>query len=546
MAVSGMGKWFEEAEKDIIIQSQEGIEHRYYNLIYDNLWEDFSRTVLRHPNKPALYVNNEYVSYYNFAERIINFASGLSSQCKIKKGDVVALLMVNSIEFCISFYATIYLGAIALPLSTKLKSTELSFMLTDSKAKILITNPEWIPNINPIIKDTYIEKIVITPPTRNSSSYKSSDSSHIPYHALFLNTKINPPPIAREDGAVIMYTSGTTGHPKGAYLTHFNLLQSIISYERTLKLSSEDSTLIAVPIFHITGLAALFLLFMHIGGTIHLLPYFNEKKVLDILDKHSITFFHAAPTVYIMLMDYGRDYYKLPFLRKAACGGGPISEETIIKLKRWMPNLEFHTIYGLTETSSPATIFPTDIVIKSKMVSCGLPIPVVDCKIIDENGMDITGKGIGELCIRGPVVAQKYWHNEVATAQAFKDGWFKTGDIAKIDAEGYVYILDRLKDMINRGGEKIYTLEVENIIYSHPQVKEVAVIGAADPVYGEVARAIVIPNGSNISETDIQEWVKQRLAKYKVPKYVNFVSELPKNVNGKIDKKFLREKYQSV
>ncbi|OIQ61888.1 Long-chain-fatty-acid--CoA ligase [Moorella thermoacetica] len=546
MAVSGYGKWFELAEKDLKTRKFNGVEYRYYDHGTTNLWEDFSRSVSRQPDKTALRAGNSSLSYREMQEASRRLASGLWNKYQVKKGDVVALLLVNSIDFCLSFYAAMYLGAIALPLSTKLKATELNFMLKDSGARILITNPEWLPNVLPFIKETSIEQIIVTEPITDKININFGNASITTLKNVFRETEIPPAPVDEQDGAVIMYTSGTTGKPKGAYLTHFNLLQSVISYERTLQLTAADSTLIAVPIFHITGLAALFLLFMHIGGTVYLLPFFNTQEVLNILTCYSITFFHAAPTVYIMLLEQGYRHYQLPDLRKAACGGGAIPIETIKKIKTWIPQLEFHTVYGLTETSSPATLFPGDVATSPRIGTSGIPIPVVDCKVIDAEGRDITGKGVGELCIRGPVVTQQYWNNDEATTRAFQGGWFRTGDVARIDGDGYVYIMDRLKDMINRGGEKIYSLEVENVIYSHPGVKEVAVIGSVDPIYGEVARAVVVPNnhGSSITGREIQDWVRARLAKYKVPQYVNFVNELPKNANGKIDKKLLRQQFQ--
>lgn len=547
VAVSGYGKWFDSAEKDLITKEYNGIKYRCYATDTGNLWDDLSHTVTRYQDKMALLAGNNNLTYRELHEECIRLASGLAKTYGVKKGDIVALLLVNSLEFCLSFYATMSLGAIALPLSTKLKSTELNFMLKDSGARVLITNPEWLPNVLPIIKETSIEHLIVTTPVTANFSYDTiGNASIISFDSVFQDQAKLPQVVVNpDDGAVIMYTSGTTGKPKGAYLTHFNLLQSIISYERTLQLTDKDSTLIAVPIFHITGLAALFLLFMHIGGTVYLLPFFNARQALDILSYHSITFFHAAPTIYIMLLEHGYGQYSLPNLQKAACGGGAISVETIKKLKIWMPHLEFHTVYGLTETSSPATLFPGDVATSSKIGTSGIPIPVVDCKVIDASGKDISGEGIGELCLRGPVVAQKYWHNEAASAKAFQGGWFRTGDVARIDSEGYIYIMDRLKDMINRGGEKIYSLEVENVIYSHPAVKEVAVIGAPDPVYGEVARAVIVPNNqsSSITANEIKEWVSKRLAKYKVPQYVDFVNELPKNANGKIDKKLLRQQF---
>jgi long-chain acyl-CoA synthetase len=539
MPISGASRWSDHQGIDVC-EKAKSTEWRYYDTA-NNLLEDLYLTIEKYPNKIALKDGEKFITYQEMATRIEQLASGLQKECQVLKGDLVALLMVNSIEFCLSFYAALYLGAIVLPLSTKLKSTELDFMLEDAKPKVLIANPEWLQNIKSTISRP--EFLVVTSPNKTNNNLNGNVSNTKPFNSLVSKDRINPVPVSAEDGAVIMYTSGTTGKPKGAYLTHFNLLQGVVSYQHTLKLTSADSTLICVPIFHITGLTALFLLFMHLGGTVHLLPYFNAKKTLDILATEQVTFFHAAPTVYIMLLAHGSGRYQLNALRKAACGGGAISGETISKLKKWLPQLEFHTVYGLTESSSPAILFPGDVATSSKIGSSGIPIPVTDCKIIDEDGREIIDEDrAGELCIRGPQVIQKYWNN--ANSKAFDHGWFKTGDIAMIDCEGYVYIQDRIKDMINRGGEKVYSLEVENVIFCHPKVKEVAVIGAADQTYGEVVRAVVVlTEPDSVSAEEIKQWVRNRLAKYKTPSYIDFVNDLPKNANGKIDKKLLRELY---
>jgi len=321
-------------------------------------------------------------------------------------------------------------------------------------------------------------------------------------------------------------------------------LQSVATYEHTLGLTNSDSALIAVPIFHITGLVALFLLFMHLGGTVHLQRYFKTDQVVDILKNRDISFFHAVPAIYLMLLEYGPRRTELPFLRKVACGGGPIAPDTILKFKEWLPQVEFHTVYGLTETSSPLSVFPGDAAASPKIGSCGLPVPIARCMIIDSQGRDVSEGGVGELLVRGAMVAQEYWHDPIATEESFVDGWFRTGDVARIDQDGYLYILDRIKDMVNRGGEKIYSIEVENVIYTHAGIKEVAVIASNDQVYGEVARAIVVPyTGIRVTEDEIRDTVREKLASYKVPKYVNFVDELPRNANGKIDKRLLRERY---
>ncbi|WP_198543750.1 class I adenylate-forming enzyme family protein [Petroclostridium xylanilyticum] len=542
MNSTDIGVWPLNIVQGMIKEVYNNIEYDVFEEKPDNLYMSLVNTANLYPDKLALIEQNRKVTFREFKELVDIVASNLYSIYDVRKGDRVALLMVNSIDFCVSFYALAKLGSISVPLSTKSKSTELIHPLKDSGAKILILNEQWWKNVKDIIHLTSIEYCIISGSKccRNINGkvmetlYKKEEAG--------IGIEYDLP--KAHDPAVIMYTSGTTGSPKGALLSHFNILHGVISYKRIFNLSSDDSTIIAIPIFHITGLAALLALFVHIGGTIYLLPYFDAQKVLDVIKTNHITFLHGSPTVFILLLEQSRNFGELKSLKKAACGSANMPPEVLAKIKRWLTHMDFHTVYGLTETSSPATVFPTDVYSSSKIGSSGLPIPGLEIKIVDEQGNQLSPNEVGELLVKGPVVLEKYWNNTEATANSIKDGWFKTGDLAKIDDDGYIYILDRKKDMINRGGEKVYCLEVENVLYDHPAIKEVAVIGVPDSVYGEVVKAVIVLNkGCTLTEKEIREWMSKRLAKYKIPQYIQFIDDMPRTDNGKISKKLIREIY---
>ena len=344
-----------------------------------------------------------------------------------------------------------------------------------------------------------------------------------------------------EDDVIIMFTSGTTGASKGVVLSNFNVGNAIASYEACMGITSADKTVIATPIYHITGLIALLGLFIHCGGTIYLHLQYRPERVLECCVKEHITLVHAAPTVFLMLLEKRKDYPKVPSVKQFACGSANMPPEAIRELKEWMPQMAFRTVYGLTESSSPATIFPEDAAGSKKIGPSGRPIPGLQMKLIDTDGREVPEGESGELAIYGNVILDRYY--DLKTEALTEDGWFRSGDIARFDSDGFVYIIDRKKDMINRGGEKIWSNEVENVLYDMEGVLEAAVIAIPDSKYGEVPMAVVRRENEKITEAGIKAWVKKRMAKFKVPEYVVFVDELPKTHNGKISKRTLREQY---
>ena len=422
-------------------------------------------------------------------------------------------------------FACAQLGAITVTLNTKLKARELEFMLQNAGARVLLTNPEEWPQIDAIRERLPCEAYYRTP-----------------YPELFAE-RPSPPPVLvhEEDAAFIMYTSGTTGRPKGAMGTHLGIINSAITYERCYGLGDGERTLVAVPLFHVTGLIAQFLTLAHLGGTVVVMPTFDAAEALRLIDAERITHMIAAPTVFVMML-LQPDYRGAgATLRALGYGGAPIASETVRQLREWLPRCRLHNTYGLTETSSPATCLPDADALR-RISSVGWPIPTADVRTVEPGTARECAPGeVGELLIRGPMVVPGYWANPQATAATMGDGWLRTGDLATIDGDGYVTIMDRIKDMINRGGEKIFCVEVEEVLCSHPGVLEAAVVGMPDPVYGEAVKACVVPRpGARVEEEELRAWVRERLAKFKVPRDVTVLEALPRNPNGKVVKGLLR------
>lgn len=512
-------------------------EYLSFEDLPQNLYASLAITAKRFPDKVALSDPCGEVTYEQFLDRVDRLASALYSFYHVSKGDVCALLSVNSIDFCVAYYAIEKIGAVTMPLSTKLKAHELEFPLINSGAKLLILDENWLVNVEPILSETGLKALIFT--GEGEDKPEGSRLRNLPCTEAMISEP------GYEDGAILIYTSGTTGKPKGALLTHFNLLHGIECYKNILKVTEKDVTALSVPIFHITGLAAVLGLFVRVGGTIHLLPTFNARKTLEIIVEKGVTFLHASPTIFILLLENQNDFPVLPELKTIACGGANLPIEVIRKLHVWVPEIKVHTVYGLTETSSPATVFPDDPLDVGKLGSSGIPIPGLELRIkaSESNVVNEPGKP-GEIELRGSNVITEYFKPENGANIVFQDGWFATGDIGLVDAEGYVYVLDRKKDMINHGGEKVFCLEVENRIIEFPGVDECAVIGVPDPIFGEAVKAIIrLKKGCLCSEEELKQFLVKSLAKYKLPTSFVFVNEIPRTESGKINKRLLKEMY---
>ena len=318
-------------------------------------------------------------------------------------------------------------------------------------------------------------------------------------------------------------------------------MNAVATYQKILNITADDISVIPIPIYHVTGMVALLGLFIHCGGTLYLHKIFNARRVLQCVKEHNITFLHASPTVFSMLLEEKDLFPSLPTLKQFACGSSNMPKEKLTAIHNWLPHSVFHTVYGLTETTSPATIFPGDASTSPYIGSSGFPVPGTVFEIRDDNGAPLKDGQIGEIWIHGNVVLTSYYKTDTPS---LKDGWLGTGDLGYFNEKGYLFVVDRKKDMINRGGEKICSFDVENEIYKLKGVNEAAVVGIPDDVYGEVAAALVkLDPGSDLDEPKIQALLHKKIAKYKIPKRILITDEIPLTPNGKIDKRAIRKMF---
>ncbi|GKX50647.1 class I adenylate-forming enzyme family protein [Budvicia aquatica] len=501
-----------------------------------HLYQSLQQSVEARGEHAAICFEGHRYSYAQFNHSVSLNILCLAENFKLKKGDVIVLALGNRPEFCSLYYAAMALGVIVVPLSTKLKSDDSQNILDSVDAEVVFFDPEYQP---------WLASPSQTKPDHRISlsdwqfMLRNADNHTLP-------SPITDTAITSDDIAAIIYTSGTTGSPKGAAITHGNFLHAITAYQQTLNLTSKDSTILPIPICHITGLSALLCLFIHIGGTIHLHQRFNADEILKAISQYEITFLHGSPTVFILLTQEAEKHlteYHYSSLRMIACGAGHLNIGIINKLSELFPNTEIRPIYGLTETTSPASIFPLDARESNKVGSSGLPIAGLECQIRDDSNRLLTTNEIGHLWLRGPVVIKEYWKNPQANQQYFQDGWFYTGDIASLDSDNYLFIKDRSKDMINRGGEKIYCIEIENLISNYPGVKDISIVPKHSEIYGEEAVAYIVAHqDSPLVSDNISQWLSDKIAKFKIPSKIIFIPELPKNTNGKTNKLLLRQK----
>ena len=504
-----------------------------------HLSEMLRQTKSIYPHKEALVFNSRRLTYQQMWDQVELIAGNLSV-IGVRQGDRVALILGNSIEFSLLVFACAKLGAIAVTLNARLQEQELSYMLNHSGSTVLIVDTDNVHKVENIRDAGSISKITHyflvgqTEVTRDD---------YIPYERLEQRTASPSPDISisEDDPLFIMYTSGTTGLPKGAIGSHLGVIHSALNYEQVMESNSSTRTLIAVPLFHVTGLIGQLLHMVRVGGTSIIMKRYSTEEYIRLVSEEKATFLFNVPTIYVMMTTHPLfNQYTYSDVNCIAYGGAPMSVDTISTLRRVFPGAMLHNAYGSTETSSPATIMPQNFP-DNKIESVGLPVPVAEVKIIHPDGSNCGIDEVGELLIKGPMVIEGYWQNEKANQDSFVDGYWKSGDLARIDEDGFVFIMDRIKDMINRGGEKIFSVEVENVLYNHPKVQEAAVIGVPDQLFGEVVMAVIVPKANaSVSQEEIKQFVSERLAHYKVPSIVEVVSELPRNPGGKVMKAQLK------
>ncbi|MBV8650180.1 MAG: long-chain fatty acid--CoA ligase, partial [Alphaproteobacteria bacterium] len=365
----------------------------------------------------------------------------------------------------------------------------------------------------------------------------------------FLAPSLVPPPalVAEDDTAIILYTSGTTGRPKGAMLTHLSLAHSTRNFALCLGFGAEDRAVLTVPASHVTGLVALVLTMLGCGGSVIMMRAFKARDFLALAAAERMTYTLMVPAQYnLCLMQPDMERFDLAAWRIGAFGGAPMPEATIAALAQRLPALALVNGYGATETTSPTSLMPPGLN-TAHSDSVGHVVPGGIVRVVDEAGADVPPGATGEIWTKGAMVVPGYWNRPEATESEFTDGFWHSGDIGSLDANGFLRVFDRKKDMINRAGYKIFSAEVENVLSHHPRIVESAVIGVPDPVLGERVKAIVVPRDDGVTPEAIRGFCAERLADYKVPEFVVLVADpLPRNANGKLQKAVLRERHGAL
>ena len=500
--------------------------------------EIIRNTVMQYGKKDALFLEGQKMTYEELDQMSNRLISALQNRYGMKKGDRLLTLVGNSLEFAIIVTACLKSGIVMVPVNTKLTAPEVAYIIGHSKPSVIFANQELLG----VIEDCKEKNEEVRPFSRQIIAVGDASKETLNLTAL-LEEDSEPAEteITETDPAFILYTSGTTGRPKGAVLSHVNIVHSVMHYQLRFQSDNEMRTMLAVPFFHVTGLVAQFLQMVYVGGSMVILTHYNNEKYIKQSYDLNVNFHFNVPTIFIMmatsplLKEYSFEQVKI-----VAFGGSPIYQQTLEKLMEIFPNASYHNCYGATETASPTTVMPAGFPM-SKATSVGKAVDTAELKVIDSNDREQGVNEIGELLIKGPMVIGEYWDNPQANESSFVDGYWRSGDIAKIDEEGYVYILDRKKDMINRGGEKVYSIEVEDVLKKHPEIIEAAVVAAPDPIFGERVKAIIVSDTLNEeNQAVIREYCSQYLAKFKIPEIYEFIDELPKTASGKVLKHTLR------
>ncbi|CAN5232011.1 class I adenylate-forming enzyme family protein [soil metagenome] len=496
-----------------------------------SIWTMVAEAAARNPDGEALIFDDERMTWREVAQASAQIAAGFK-EIGLKPGDRVALLLGNRIEFVLALYGAAHLGLVTVMLGTRQQKPEIAYVLTDCGAKALIYEDDLIERLPDSVE---------LPLLLHRISIRGTGGS-LAFADLVATEALQAPAIVREDDtAMILYTSGTTGKPKGAMLAHCNLVHSAMVYEACLDMRSDDRSIAAVPLAHVTGIAANIMTMARCAGALIIVADFKAADYLRLASHERATHSVMVPAMYnLCLLQSDFESYDLSAWRIGGYGGAPMPVATIERLAEKLPGLSLVNAYGSTETSSPSTIMPPEFT-KSHSDSVGLPCPGAHIVVMDATGRELPRGEVGEIWIHSASVVKGYWNNPRATAESFTSGYWHSGDLGSIDADNFVRVFDRQKDMINRGGLKIYSAEVESVLASHPAVIESAIIARPCPVLGERVHAVVVVR-ADIDPPALRSWCAERLSDYKVPETIVISTEpLPRNANGKVMKKDLRE-----
>ena len=494
------------------------------------VYEMFVDSVEAYPNRKAVKFGNVSLTYGELDQRVDELASFLINDFPLGKGDRVAVFLKNDDTFPIAFLALSKVGAVSVVLNTRLTKPELTYQLEQTGPVAAIVDGEtWDKGLDGLVNHKVESSLL--------GQIRGKGGTCLPATG------------SEEDVHTILFTSGTTGKPKGVRILHRNLIHSAIRLEQYMErlgvthLGEGRKTLIVAPLFHVMALQEQFLPSMRMGNTMVMLSALNITAFLELVEKERIDFLVGSPAIYrILLGSEDVKKFDLSSIKMVGFGASPMSPDLMAEMKKVFIQAKFFNGFGLTEASM--SLASIDRECTEKPTSIGHPSLGCEARIVDEQGQEAPKGVVGEIAVKGPHVADGYYNNPEETGKVFRDGWFLTGDLGRIDDEGFFYVVSRKKDMINRGGENVYPVEVENTLYLHPNVLEAAVVGVPDRVMGEKVVAAIVPvPGTTPTVEEIKEFCSDKLAKYKIPETVHFVASLPKNPGGKVIKARLLEEW---
>ncbi|MEK3822065.1 MULTISPECIES: fatty acid--CoA ligase family protein [Cytobacillus] len=510
-----------------------------------NLTEQLHETAIKMGNKTAYYFMDQSSTYGELDGAVTKFADGLS-KLGVKKGDHIALLLGNSPHFVIGLHGALRLGATVIPINPIYTPDEIGYIVNNGDVKALVTLDLLVPLIEKMHQALpRVENFIICETPQGQAS-KADPSALSAFSKMKSFTQViasgdldfKGPELKDDETAVILYTSGTTGKPKGAMLTHKNLYCNAKDVSDYLHMNENDRVITTLPMFHVFCLTVALNAPLMNGATILIDPKFSPKEIFRLAKKYEPTVFAGVPTMYNFLLQFDDGNTEdLKSLRLCISGGAAMPVALLHGFEKKF-NVIVSEGYGLSE-ASPVTCFnPLDK--PRKAGSIGQSIMNVENKVVNELGEEVSVGEVGELIVRGPNVMKGYYKLPEETAATIRDGWLYTGDLAKRDEEGYFYIVDRKKDLILVGGYNVYPREVEEVLYNHEDVVEVAVLGVPDPNLGEAVRCYVVTKNPQLTEELLLAYCAEHLAKYKVPSSIEFLEELPKNTTGKILRRALK------
>lgn len=527
--IEGSACWSQFVQRNMESRILGGRRVCTFSDLPQSLYHGLANTARRLPNAVAIVDDNgNKMSFSELVSHVDTLAWRLS-RLDVGRGDRVCLLMHADVEFAETLFAASRLGAVCVPIPTKCRAPEIASLMRQAGPAAVIAGGEFEALAPTFPVDS--RHVVWSQGSRGGFALPPSSIHELPD----ADGEAGP-----EDPVVMLFTSGTTARSKGVVLRNYNVCHAAEVYARLMGTTSEDRCLIPVPIYHVTGLIALLVQFMFVGGTVYLHRRFDARRVLETVRDEGITYLHAAPTAFAKLLPLRSEFPSLPGVRAILSGSSYEPVSAMRAFHEWMPTATFKVVYGMTETSSPALLFPHDAPTSIFAGATGKPVPGVDARIIGEDGIEVPEGEVGELQLRGACVMEGYVGD--AAGGPDSEGWLSTGDMARANDEGMVWVVGRKKEMVNRGGEKVWCSALEEVICELPEISECCVTGIPDELYGEVpVAAVVAAPGASPTGENVRRALSGRVARYKIPALVLVVASIPETRGGKPDRGAVRD-----